>query len=212
MGLCILLRNSILIACSCRTIRFLIVLRPMTNEPHLRDRVQKCVKPRKSKVSGFPSPRSSRCLAACRPKRISRVLSGCKASSNARIRSLQVVRGTPSPHAHARSRRSCHPHSGPRSCLRMPLSGASDGPTDRTRSAGRRSPGLVRSPPLAERHAHSVSRVHLRRCRLSATSLMRRRMRLSAIRCSRKRRIQEWAMASKKPRISASSTQFTCLL
>ena len=34
-------------------IRFLIVLRPMTKVPHLRDRVQKCIKPKKSKVSGF---------------------------------------------------------------------------------------------------------------------------------------------------------------
>jgi hypothetical protein len=33
-----------LIASSLARIRFLIVLRPMTNEPHLRDRVQKCVK------------------------------------------------------------------------------------------------------------------------------------------------------------------------
>jgi hypothetical protein len=54
--------------------RFLIVLRPMTKVPHLRDRVQKCVKPRKSKVSGFPSASFPRCLAAWRPKRISRVL------------------------------------------------------------------------------------------------------------------------------------------
>jgi hypothetical protein len=36
----------------------------MTNEPHLYDRVQKWVKPKKSNVSGFPSPRLSRCLAA----------------------------------------------------------------------------------------------------------------------------------------------------
>jgi hypothetical protein len=42
MGSCIILRNSILIASSLARIRFLIVLRPMTNEPHLRDRVQKC--------------------------------------------------------------------------------------------------------------------------------------------------------------------------
>ena len=34
--------------------RFLIVLRPMTNEPHLCDRVQKWVKRKKSNVSGFP--------------------------------------------------------------------------------------------------------------------------------------------------------------
>jgi len=33
--------------------RFLIVLRPMTNEPHLYDRVQKWVKPKKSNVPGF---------------------------------------------------------------------------------------------------------------------------------------------------------------
>ena len=39
---------------------------------------------------------------------------------------------------------------------------------------------------------------------------IRRRMRLSAIRCSRKRIVHEWAMASKKPWMSASSTQFTC--
>ena len=40
MAPCIRLRNSILTASSVRNIRFLIVLRPMTNEPHLRDRVQ----------------------------------------------------------------------------------------------------------------------------------------------------------------------------
>src|SRR5215467_9714618 len=76
MGSCIRWRNSILIALSLARIRFLMVLRPMTNDPHLRDRVQKCVKPRKSNVSGFPSPRLSRCLAAWRPKRINRPLRG----------------------------------------------------------------------------------------------------------------------------------------
>ena len=39
------LRNSILMASSLARTRFLIVSRPMTNEPNLRDRVQKCVKP-----------------------------------------------------------------------------------------------------------------------------------------------------------------------
>ena len=34
--------------------RFLIVLRPMTNDPYLRDRVQKCVKPRKSESLRLP--------------------------------------------------------------------------------------------------------------------------------------------------------------
>ena len=33
-------------------------------DPYLRDRVQKWVKPRKSKVSGFPSPSLLRCSAA----------------------------------------------------------------------------------------------------------------------------------------------------
>ena len=56
MGLCIDLRNSTSITLSLARRRFLIVLRPMTNAFPLRDRVQKCVKPRKSKVSGFPSP------------------------------------------------------------------------------------------------------------------------------------------------------------
>jgi hypothetical protein len=109
IGSCIVLRNSILIASSLARIRFLIVLRPMTNEPHLRDRVQKCVKPRKSKVSAFPSPSFSRCLAAWRPKRISRILSECNASSNLRSRSLRSS-GTPVPRAHAESRRWCRPH------------------------------------------------------------------------------------------------------
>ena len=35
------LRNSTLMALSLARMRFLIVLRPMTNEPHLRDRAQK---------------------------------------------------------------------------------------------------------------------------------------------------------------------------
>src|SRR5882757_5713537 len=95
MGSCIFLRNSILTASSLARIRFLIVLRPMTKEPHLRDRVQKCVKPRKSKVSGFPSPSFSRCLVAWRPKRISRVLSGCNANSNLRISLLEIVKERP---------------------------------------------------------------------------------------------------------------------
>ena len=38
--------------------RFLIVLRPMTNEPHLYDRVQKWVKPKKIERFGLPFPTS----------------------------------------------------------------------------------------------------------------------------------------------------------
>jgi hypothetical protein len=41
-GSCMDLRNATLIALSLARMRFLIVLRPMTNDPYLRDRVQKC--------------------------------------------------------------------------------------------------------------------------------------------------------------------------
>ncbi len=41
---------------------------------------QQCVKPRKLKVCGLPSPRALRFCAAKRPNRISRVLSGCSCS------------------------------------------------------------------------------------------------------------------------------------
>ena len=40
------------------------------------------VNPRKSKVSGLPSPRWPRFAAAKRPNSISRVLSGCNVSAN----------------------------------------------------------------------------------------------------------------------------------
>jgi hypothetical protein len=36
----------------------LIVLRPMTNEPHLRDRVQKCVKRKRGKSRGGQGERA----------------------------------------------------------------------------------------------------------------------------------------------------------
>src|ERR1700730_5841209 len=73
MGSCIFLRNSILIACILARIRFLIVLRPMTKVPHLRDRGQKCVKPRTCWIQHFLGSSHSneagvkplRLLAAC---------------------------------------------------------------------------------------------------------------------------------------------------
>ncbi len=64
MGSCHRRRNAILIACNRASIRFLIVLRPMTKDPVIQDRVQKCVKPRKSNVSGLPCPCLPRSLAA----------------------------------------------------------------------------------------------------------------------------------------------------
>ena len=47
-----------------------------------RDLLQIKVKPRKSKVSGLPSPRCLRFFAAKRPNSISRVFSGCSDSAN----------------------------------------------------------------------------------------------------------------------------------
>src|SRR5215467_1529814 len=47
-----------------------------------RDLPQMKVKPRKLKVSGFPSPRTLRSSPAERPNSISRVFSGCSDSAN----------------------------------------------------------------------------------------------------------------------------------
>ena len=62
-------------------IRFEIVIRFNQNRPFFVV-AQMCVKPRKSNVSGFPSPRAARFRAAFRPNSISRVLSGCSSSPN----------------------------------------------------------------------------------------------------------------------------------
>jgi hypothetical protein len=62
-------------------IRFEIVIRRTQNRPFF-DVAQMCVKPRKSNVSGLPSPRAARFDAANRPNSISRVLSGCSSSPN----------------------------------------------------------------------------------------------------------------------------------
>jgi len=51
-----------------------------------------CVNPRKSNVSGLPSPRRFRCSAAWRPNSIRRVLSGWSSNPNDRIRSLHSSR------------------------------------------------------------------------------------------------------------------------
>ena len=50
------------------------------------------VKPRKVKVSGFPSPRAFRSRAANRPNSISRVLSGCNSKPNFASRSRNSFR------------------------------------------------------------------------------------------------------------------------
>ena len=53
---------------------------------------QMCVKPRKSNVSGFPSPAACRSRAANRPNSISRVLPGCSSSPNFANRSRRSCR------------------------------------------------------------------------------------------------------------------------
>src|SRR3569833_2324818 len=51
-----------------------------------------CRKPRKSNVSGLPSPRRARSLAAKRPNSIKRVFSGCNVSANFSNRSRKSAR------------------------------------------------------------------------------------------------------------------------
>ncbi len=69
-----MLRNFARIAFSVARIRFFTVSRSILNPP-FRVVLQQCVNPRKSNVSGFPSPRRFRFLIAKRPNSISRVLS-----------------------------------------------------------------------------------------------------------------------------------------
>jgi hypothetical protein len=66
-------------------------LRSTVNRP-FRAFAQLCVKPRKLKVSGFPSPRARRFVSAKRPNSRSRVLSGCHVSPNRPKRSRHSAR------------------------------------------------------------------------------------------------------------------------
>jgi hypothetical protein len=77
-GACIRRRSSALMACSLARIRSRRERRRTWKRP-LRVRPQMWVKPRKSKVSGLPSPPALRLAAAKRPNSISRVLSGWSA-------------------------------------------------------------------------------------------------------------------------------------
>jgi hypothetical protein len=63
-------------ACSFARIRCFIVRRKTRKVPLALPLPQMCVNPRKSKVSGFPTPRSFRDFAAKRPNSIKRVLAG----------------------------------------------------------------------------------------------------------------------------------------
>ena len=79
-------RSSSLISLSFARMRSRRVFRWSRNLPR-RDLPQMKVKPRKSKVSGLPSPRWARLAAAKRPNSIRRVLSGCSDSANSCNRS-----------------------------------------------------------------------------------------------------------------------------
>ena len=68
-----------------------IVWRSTVNRPVLVF-PQQCVKPRKLKVSGFPSPRPRRFRSARRPNSMRRVLSGCSVRPNRAKRSRSSVR------------------------------------------------------------------------------------------------------------------------
>ena len=84
--------SCFLISYSFARIRFRTVLRRTTKRPLFRLISQICVNPRKSKVSGLPSPRLHRFAIAQRPNSISRVLSGCSSSPNFAGRSRSCSR------------------------------------------------------------------------------------------------------------------------
>ena len=76
----------------------------MTNVPFFRERVQKCVKPKKSNVSGFPSPWRFRLLIAQRPNWISLVLSGCNLRPNSPRRARIAARNALAAHSCSKPR------------------------------------------------------------------------------------------------------------
>src|ERR1019366_120275 len=91
MGSCRRRFSSVRTACAfaCHLLR--IVCCNTVNHPWLVF-PQMCVKPRKLKLSDFPSPRSRRDLSAKRPNSMSRVLSGCSPRPNFANRSRRSVR------------------------------------------------------------------------------------------------------------------------
>ena len=92
---------------SLATIRFLMVLRPIMNNPFFFDREQKCVKPRKSKVSGFPP------LALCAPwPRCGQSGSTGSCPDATPIRTRANPAGTLWPRAHVENQRLYRRHSG----------------------------------------------------------------------------------------------------
>jgi hypothetical protein len=84
--------SSALISFSFAVMRLPIVSRLTMKRPVLRVEPQMWVKPKKSKVSGFPSPRSFRLLVVKRPNSIRRVFSGCSSRPNFRSRSRNCSR------------------------------------------------------------------------------------------------------------------------
>jgi hypothetical protein len=78
--------GSALITFSFATIRFFAVIRQTMKAP-LVSCLQKWVKPKNVKVSGFPSPRCFRSRAANCPNSSSRVLSACNSKPNLASRS-----------------------------------------------------------------------------------------------------------------------------
>ena len=161
-----------------------IVFRLTMNRPVFRVVPQMCVKPRKSNVSGLPSPRCFRCSAACRPNSIRRVLSGCNSSPNFCKRSFHSLEEPLGVGAMLESQRRYHRRSGRRSRRPWRDVSASAGPTDRRRSAGRRSPAAVKPPPLAVFLPPSSTTVPSSDTPAFSHFWIRRSIRRSAIRCS----------------------------
>ena len=124
--------------------RLRIVARRTVNRPRLFFPLI-CVKPRKSNVSGFPSPLRLRFSSANLPNSIRRVLSGCSSSPNLARRSRNFPESDRRP-SDTGIRRWYRPHNGQLSPHLAPISGARRSPRDRKRSAGKRWRVPVKSP------------------------------------------------------------------
>ena len=169
--------------------------------------VPQCVKPRNSNVSGLPRHAAVDLWAANRPNSISRVFSGCSSRPNFASRSRSSP-GTARPPPDAGTPPRNHRHNGRRSRRRARSAAATGAPTGRRRSAGTRSRAAAKPPPLAVSLPSSPTIAVLDTPAFSHFWIRRRTLR-SAIRCSTNFTSHSWSMVSKKPRMSASSTQFT---
>ena len=170
---------------------------------------QMCVKPRKLNVSGFPSPRRASVLGRERSELQQPRLLGMQFQLELPNSSPRAPPGTVRHPLGVEIPPRCRPQIARRSHRRAPASDATLGPTGRTRNEDRRSPAAA----MHCRPGASLPPLHVRFPSSSTPAFshfwMSRTTRRSAIRCSTNFTSHSWAIASKKPRMSRSSTQFT---